>query len=163
MEVGVGAVLLLGYYTRIATLLLVYPIMIVATYVHLVVDDPSLFPLQPEEPGPRGDGGGEGAFHRSVDRAALNRWWHNPISSLVHHVPTRGSLLYVAAGLRTRSSRCPAHSPQHGDATTTFAVPTTLSVFAAMTTAPFAWAVTCPASLTEAMASSDDDQADVLL
>ncbi len=49
VEVGVGAVLLLGYYTRIATLL-VYPIMIVATYVHLVVDDPSLFPLQPEQP-----------------------------------------------------------------------------------------------------------------
>ena len=24
--------------------------MVVATYVHLVVDDPSLFPLQPEEP-----------------------------------------------------------------------------------------------------------------
>ncbi len=24
--------------------------MIVGTYVHLVVDDPSLFPLQPEEP-----------------------------------------------------------------------------------------------------------------
>ena len=49
LEVGVGAVLLVGYHTRIATLL-VYNIMIVAAYVHVVVSDPSLFPLQPEEP-----------------------------------------------------------------------------------------------------------------
>lgn len=49
LEVGVGAVLLVGYHTRIATLL-VYNIMIVAAYVHSVVSDPSLFPLQPEEP-----------------------------------------------------------------------------------------------------------------
>ncbi|MEN8144780.1 MAG: DoxX family protein [Gemmatimonadota bacterium] len=49
VEIGVGTVLLAGYYTRIATLL-VYSIMIVATYVHLVVDDPSLFPLQPHKP-----------------------------------------------------------------------------------------------------------------
>ena len=49
IEVGVGGALLVGFYTRIATLL-VFNIMIVGTYVHLVVDDPSLFPLQPEEP-----------------------------------------------------------------------------------------------------------------
>ena len=49
LEVGVGGALLIGFYTRIATLF-VFGIMIVATYVHLVVDDPSLFPLQPEEP-----------------------------------------------------------------------------------------------------------------
>ena len=49
MEMGVGSVLLVGYYTRLATLL-AYGIMFVATYVHLVVDDPTLFPLQPEEP-----------------------------------------------------------------------------------------------------------------
>jgi putative oxidoreductase len=49
VEVGVGAVLLIGYYTRIATLL-AYNIMFVATYVHVVVDDPLVFPLQPEEP-----------------------------------------------------------------------------------------------------------------
>ena len=49
VEVGVGGALLVGFYTRIATLL-VFSIMIVATYVHLVVDDPSLFPLQPSEP-----------------------------------------------------------------------------------------------------------------
>ena len=49
IEVGVGVALLMGFYTRIATLL-VFSIMIVGTYVHLVVDDPSVFPLQPTEP-----------------------------------------------------------------------------------------------------------------
>ncbi len=49
IEIGVGGALLIGFYTRIATVL-VFSIMIVGTYVHLVVDDPSLFPLQPEEP-----------------------------------------------------------------------------------------------------------------
>ena len=49
VEIGVGGALLIGFYTRIATLL-VFNIMIVATYVHLLADDPSLFPLQPEEP-----------------------------------------------------------------------------------------------------------------
>jgi uncharacterized membrane protein YphA (DoxX/SURF4 family) len=49
VEIGVGSALMVGYYTRITTLL-VYNIMLVATYVHMVVDDPSLFPLQPEEP-----------------------------------------------------------------------------------------------------------------
>ena len=49
IEIGVGGALLFGLYTRIATLL-VFNIMIVATYTHLVVDDPSLFPLQPEQP-----------------------------------------------------------------------------------------------------------------
>jgi len=49
IEVGVGGALLIGFYTRIATVF-VFGIMIVGTYVHLVVDDPSLFPLQPEEP-----------------------------------------------------------------------------------------------------------------
>ena len=49
IEVGVGGALLIGFYTRIATLI-VFSIMIVGTYVHLVADDPALFPLQPEEP-----------------------------------------------------------------------------------------------------------------
>ncbi len=49
IEIGVGGALLIGFYTRIATLI-VFSIMIVGTYVHLVVDDPSLFPLQPEGP-----------------------------------------------------------------------------------------------------------------
>ena len=39
----------MGFYTRLATLL-VLNIMIVATYVHVVADDPALFPLQPSEP-----------------------------------------------------------------------------------------------------------------
>ena len=49
VEIGLGGALLIGYFTRVATLL-VLNIMVVATYVHLVVNDPSLFPLQPEEP-----------------------------------------------------------------------------------------------------------------
>ncbi len=49
IEIGVGVALLVGFYTRIATLL-VLNIMVVATYVHLVVHDPALFPLQPAEP-----------------------------------------------------------------------------------------------------------------
>ena len=35
-------------FTRLATVVVV-GIMAVATYVHIVVDDPSLFPLQPSE------------------------------------------------------------------------------------------------------------------
>jgi uncharacterized membrane protein YphA (DoxX/SURF4 family) len=46
---GVGVALLVGFYTRLATLL-VLNIMAVATYVHLVVHDSALFPLQPAEP-----------------------------------------------------------------------------------------------------------------
>ena len=49
VEMGVGVALLLGLYTRIA-ILVVLNIMAVATYVHLVVDDPALFPLQPAAP-----------------------------------------------------------------------------------------------------------------
>ena len=49
IEMAIGGALLVGFYTRLATLV-VFSIMIVGTYVHLVVDDPSLFPLQPEQP-----------------------------------------------------------------------------------------------------------------
>ena len=49
VEVAVGALLLVGAYARLAGIVVV-GIMIVATYVHVVVDDPSLFPLQPTEP-----------------------------------------------------------------------------------------------------------------
>jgi uncharacterized membrane protein YphA (DoxX/SURF4 family) len=49
VEIGVGAILLVGSFARLAVLV-VMGIMVVATYVHLVVDDPSLFPLQPTEP-----------------------------------------------------------------------------------------------------------------
>ena len=49
IEIALGAVLSIGAYVRPAALV-VMGIMAVATYVHLVVDDPSLFPLQPSEP-----------------------------------------------------------------------------------------------------------------
>jgi putative oxidoreductase len=48
-EIGVGVLFILGFLSRLASLL-VMVMMAVATYVHLVVDDPTLFPLQPEEP-----------------------------------------------------------------------------------------------------------------
>ncbi len=49
LEMALGAVLGVGLFVRPAALLVI-GIMVVATYVHLVVDDPSLFPLQPSEP-----------------------------------------------------------------------------------------------------------------
>ncbi len=48
-EVVVGGMFVLGYHARIASLISV-GMMVVATYVHLVVHDPTLFPLQPEAP-----------------------------------------------------------------------------------------------------------------
>ena len=49
MEIGVGGALLVGFHARISTLLVV-SMMFVETYVHLVVSEPSLFPLQSKEP-----------------------------------------------------------------------------------------------------------------
>ena len=49
VEIAVGALLLVGTYARVVGIVVV-GLMCVATYVHLVVDDPSLFPLQPSEP-----------------------------------------------------------------------------------------------------------------
>ena len=49
VEMALGALLLVGAYARLAGIVVV-GMMLVATYVHLVVDDPSLFPLQPSEP-----------------------------------------------------------------------------------------------------------------
>ncbi len=49
LEMFLGVVLLIGAFARVAVLVIM-GIMVVATYVHLVVDDPSLFPLQPSEP-----------------------------------------------------------------------------------------------------------------
>lgn len=49
LELLLGLVLALGLFTR-PSVFVVIGIMIVATYVHTVVEDPSLFPLQPEEP-----------------------------------------------------------------------------------------------------------------
>jgi len=49
METVLGILLLRGIYSRIASLAII-PIMLVAFYVHIAVDNPSLFPLQPELP-----------------------------------------------------------------------------------------------------------------
>lgn len=49
IEMAVGAALVVGVFAR-PTVVVVIGIMVVATYVHLVVDDPALFPLQPSEP-----------------------------------------------------------------------------------------------------------------
>ena len=49
VEILLGLSLLIGFYVRPAALMVIGT-MVVATYVHLVVDDPSLFPLQPSAP-----------------------------------------------------------------------------------------------------------------
>ena len=49
VEIGVGVALTVGTYARVASVI-VMGIMVAATYVHVVVDDPTLFPLQPSEP-----------------------------------------------------------------------------------------------------------------
>jgi uncharacterized membrane protein YphA (DoxX/SURF4 family) len=48
-EIGIGVLFILGFLSRLASLSAIVT-MVVATYVHLVVDDPTLFPLQPEKP-----------------------------------------------------------------------------------------------------------------
>ena len=48
-ESVVGILLLLGLFSRIGGLVVIN-MMVVATYVHLVVNNPDLFPLQPKEP-----------------------------------------------------------------------------------------------------------------
>ncbi len=49
IEVAVGATLLRGFHARLSALI-VLGLMTVATYVHLIVEDPALFPLQPTAP-----------------------------------------------------------------------------------------------------------------
>lgn len=49
LEVFLGIALALGLFARPAVVVVI-GFMVVATYVHVVVDDPSLFPLQPSEP-----------------------------------------------------------------------------------------------------------------
>ena len=49
LEVALGVALAVGLLVRPAVIV-VMGIMVVATYVHVVVDDPSLFPLQPSAP-----------------------------------------------------------------------------------------------------------------
>jgi len=48
-EIAIGMLFILGFLSRLASLSAVV-MMVFATYVHLVADDPALFPLQPEEP-----------------------------------------------------------------------------------------------------------------
>ena len=49
IEMSLGVLLLIGYHTRVSALVASVT-MIVAAYVHVMVEDPSLFPLQPVEP-----------------------------------------------------------------------------------------------------------------
>lgn len=49
VEVAVGTAMLRDFHVRLSALV-VLGLMTVATYVHLVVEDPALFPLQPTEP-----------------------------------------------------------------------------------------------------------------
>jgi uncharacterized membrane protein YphA (DoxX/SURF4 family) len=48
-EIGIGVLFIVGFLSRLASVIAIV-MMVVATYVHLVVHDPALFPLQPEEP-----------------------------------------------------------------------------------------------------------------
>ena len=48
-EIVLGGMLIIGLFGRVASLVAIV-MMVVATYVHLVVHDPELFPLQPEAP-----------------------------------------------------------------------------------------------------------------
>ncbi len=49
IEMALGIALALGYHTRLASFVGLV-ILVAATWVHLLVEDPSLFPLQPVEP-----------------------------------------------------------------------------------------------------------------
>ncbi|NIO38797.1 MAG: DoxX family membrane protein [Burkholderiales bacterium] len=49
LEILLGIALAVGVFVRPAVIAVI-GIMLAATYVHVVVDDPSLFPLQPSEP-----------------------------------------------------------------------------------------------------------------
>ena len=49
VEIALGGMLLAGLFARLAGVAVI-GIMAAATYTHLVVDDPTLFPLQPSEP-----------------------------------------------------------------------------------------------------------------
>ncbi len=49
VEIGAGLALLVGAFTRIVAMVIIF-VMVVASYVHLIADDPEVFPLQPQEP-----------------------------------------------------------------------------------------------------------------
>ena len=48
-EIFLGMIILLGYYSRIGALMAL-PLMFVAIYVHLTVNNPAAFPAQPQDP-----------------------------------------------------------------------------------------------------------------
>jgi uncharacterized membrane protein YphA (DoxX/SURF4 family) len=48
-EIGLGALFIMSFLPQIASLSAIV-LMAVATYVHVVVNDPTLFPLQPDQP-----------------------------------------------------------------------------------------------------------------
>jgi uncharacterized membrane protein YphA (DoxX/SURF4 family) len=49
IEIAAGLALMVGVFARLVAAVII-SIMAVAAYVHLVVDDPAMFPLQPNEP-----------------------------------------------------------------------------------------------------------------
>ena len=49
VEIVLGFLLVKGFFVRFF-IFIIFPIMFVAIYVHFVVDDPALFPLQPKTP-----------------------------------------------------------------------------------------------------------------
>ena len=49
IEIIIGLLLIIGMYSRPASVFVI-GMMKVATYVHIVADDPALFPLQPHQP-----------------------------------------------------------------------------------------------------------------
>jgi uncharacterized membrane protein YphA (DoxX/SURF4 family) len=49
IETTLGLLIIKGFYTRFFTLF-VFPIMLVAIYAHLAIEDASLFPIQPQLP-----------------------------------------------------------------------------------------------------------------
>ncbi len=48
-EIILGTILLIGYYSRIGSVMII-PIMAIAIYVHITVSNPAAFPAQPQEP-----------------------------------------------------------------------------------------------------------------
>jgi uncharacterized membrane protein YphA (DoxX/SURF4 family) len=66
-EIGLGALFILGVLLRLASFSAIV-MMLVATYVHVVVDNPALFPLQPEADHPD-------HCHRPLPLSLVGRRW----------------------------------------------------------------------------------------
>ena len=49
VEIGAGLALFVGAFTRVVAVVVI-GVMVAAVYVHVVVDDPAMFPLQPNDP-----------------------------------------------------------------------------------------------------------------